>query len=326
MSQKKKSLPVSAHFDIKQLSNGVYTAIAKESGAAFSNSGIINLGDLTLVFDSSETPKAADDLRRIAEVLTGHQTSFVINSHHHADHWFGNQVFAEQATIIATHNTRDLMLFYIENFKTLKIDPSDVEADLQENQKRLAAEEDPFQQAAIEKVISRLKFSLETLPILDLKLPNQTFEDKIVFYGNQRSAQLLALGEGHTRGDCFLVLPEEKIAFLGDLAFFHRQPYLQDCDFLGWKNILEEIQKSEIETFIPGHGPVGQKADLLLLSQYLNALEKLVDQVQSVNGTLDDALAQTMPDPFSQWQRSGRHRFEDNVRFLFQYLSGSENH
>jgi hypothetical protein len=50
----------------------------------------------------------------------------------------------------------------------------------------------------------------------------------------------------------------------------------------------------------------------------------LVDRVQSMSGTLEDALAQPLPEPFTQWQQTSRHRFEDNVRFLFQYLAVSE--
>jgi cyclase len=313
-------LPSSEHFEIKKLAEGVYAAIAKEFGAAFSNSGIIDLGDLTLVFDTFETPKAADDLRAAAESLTGRLPAYVINSHNHADHWFGNQAFSAQASIISTHKTRDLMPVYLEELKTLKQNPSELSASLEENLRLLEGETDPKKRAPIEGYVARLRHSLETLPILELKLPNQTFESKMVFYGSRRSADLLALGNGHTCGDCFLALPEEKIAFLGDLAFFKRQPYMEDCDFTAWKNILEEISQSKLETFVPGHGPIGKKADLLLLLQYLNALEDLIRQVKQAGGSLEDALIAPLPEPFVEWQHTGQHRFEDNVRFLFQNL------
>jgi glyoxylase-like metal-dependent hydrolase (beta-lactamase superfamily II) len=311
-------IPSSEHFEIQKLAQGIYAAIAREFGAAFSNSGIIDLGDLTLVFDTFETPKAAEDLQAAAESLTGRPPTYVINSHHHADHWFGNQVFSGHATIISTHKTRDLMPVCLEELKSLKQNPSELNASLQENLQLLKAEKDPKKRSAIEGYVARLKHSLESLPTLELKLPNQTFESKVVFYGSQRSADLLALGNGHTSGDCFLALPEEKIAFLGDLAFFKRQPYLEDCDFTAWKNILEEIRQSKLETFIPGHGPVGKKTDLLLLLQYLNALEDLVVQVKQAGGSPEDALDIPLPEPFVEWQHTGQHRFEDNVRFLFQ--------
>lgn len=318
MGHTTQPIPTSEHFEIQELAQGIYAAIAREFGAAFSNSGIIDLGDLTLVFDSFETPKAAEDLKAAAKSLTGRPPAYVVNSHHHADHWFGNQVFAGHATIISTHKTRDLMPICLEELKTLKQNPSELSASIEENLQLLEAENNPKKRTAIEGHVARLRHSLESLPTLNLKLPNQTFESKIVFYGSQRSADLLALGNGHTSGDCFLVLPEEKIAFLGDLAFFRRQPYLEDCDFTAWKNILEEISQSKLKTFIPGHGPVGKKTDLLLLLQYLNALEELVVQVKQAGGSLEDALEISLPEPFVEWQHTGQHRFEENVRFLFQ--------
>jgi cyclase len=313
--------PSSDHFEIQKLAEGVYAAIAKEFGAAFSNSGIIDLGGLTLVFDTFETPKAAEDLRAAAETLTGRAVDYVINSHNHADHWFGNQAFCGQSTIISTHKTRDLMPSYLEDLKALKQNPSELSASLQENLRLLDTEKDPKKRAAIEGYVARLQHSLESLPTLELILPNQTFGSKVVFYGTQRSAELLALGNGHTSGDCFLALPEENIAFLGDLAFFKRQPYMEDCDFAAWKNVLEEISQSNLEIFVPGHGPVGKKADLLLLLQYLNALEDLIKQIKLAGGTAQDALTMPLPEPFDEWRHIGQHRFKDNVRFLFQHLS-----
>jgi cyclase len=314
-------VPSSEHFEIQKLAKGIYAAIAKEFGAAFSNSGIIDLGGLTLVFDTFETPKAAEDLRDAALSLTGRLPDYVINSHNHADHWFGNQAFAGKSTIISTHKTRDLMPVYLEDLKTLKQNPSDLNASLNENLRLLETEKDPLKRAAIAGYVARLKYSIESLPVLELILPNQTFGSKIVFYGAERSAELLALGNGHTCGDCFLALPEENIAFLGDLAFFKRQPYMEDCDFAAWKNILDEISQSKLETFVPGHGPVGKKADLLLLLQYLNALEDLIKQTKLAGGSVENALSMPLPEPFGAWQHIGQHRFEDNVRFLFQHLS-----
>jgi len=321
MAQADLRMPSSEHFKIHELATGVYAAIASQFGAAFSNSGIIDLGDLTLIFDTFETPKAAEDLKAAAGFLTGRPPAYVINSHNHADHWFGNQAFAGQATIISTDKTRDLMPVYLEELKTLKLNPSELSASLQENLRLLDVETDPKKRAAIEAYVARLKHSLESLPILELILPNQTFGNKVIFYGTNRSAELLALGNGHTCGDCFLALPDERIAFLGDLAFFERQPYMEDCDFAAWKNILEEISQSKLETFVPGHGPVGNKNDLRLLLQYLNVLEDLIKSVKQTGGSVEDALRISLPDPFVEWQHTGQHRFEDNIRFLFQHLS-----
>jgi len=60
----------SEHFTLHLVTEGVYAAIATEGGAGFSNAGIINLGDQTLVFDAFENPQAAEDLLRACLQLT----------------------------------------------------------------------------------------------------------------------------------------------------------------------------------------------------------------------------------------------------------------
>ena len=95
----------SEHFDIESLAEGVYAAMASPSGAAYSNAGIIDLGDSTLVFDTFDAPQAGEDLKHAADALTGRPATYVINSHFHADHWLGNQAFDPQTPIIATHRT-----------------------------------------------------------------------------------------------------------------------------------------------------------------------------------------------------------------------------
>ena len=49
----------SIHFTLHELADGVYAVVANPHGAAFSNSGIIDLGDQVLVLDAMDTPTAA---------------------------------------------------------------------------------------------------------------------------------------------------------------------------------------------------------------------------------------------------------------------------
>jgi hypothetical protein len=48
------------HFTLHQLADGIYAAVATELGAAFSNAGLIDLGEQTLVFDAFENPQPAE--------------------------------------------------------------------------------------------------------------------------------------------------------------------------------------------------------------------------------------------------------------------------
>jgi hypothetical protein len=71
MSPSASTLPRSEHFELQELAAGVYAAIATPDGAAYSNAGIVDLGDQTLIFDTFDTVLAAQDLRTAAKSLTG---------------------------------------------------------------------------------------------------------------------------------------------------------------------------------------------------------------------------------------------------------------
>ena len=130
------------YFDLFSLAEGVYAGVGKVNSPAFSNAGIIDTGDHTLIFDTFNIVEAAYDLRRAAENLTGRQADFVIISHSHSDHWGGNQVFADHANILTTPTTSEALAEWVEEFKEIKRDPREYEASIREIEKKLTQAKD----------------------------------------------------------------------------------------------------------------------------------------------------------------------------------------
>ena len=87
------TLPSSAYFTLRQITSGVYAAIAKEGSPAYSNTGVVDTGDHVLVFDTFNTFHAAVDLYRDIDIITKRLVNYVVISHWHPDNWMGNQVF-----------------------------------------------------------------------------------------------------------------------------------------------------------------------------------------------------------------------------------------
>lgn len=95
------SIPESKHFYLEIIKGGVFGAIARCEGGAFSNAGIIDLGGQTLIFDTFETPIAVEDLRVAGNWVTSNPITWIVNIHAQSDHWFGNQVFNGNVIIIS---------------------------------------------------------------------------------------------------------------------------------------------------------------------------------------------------------------------------------
>lgn len=309
----------SEHFTLHPLETGVYAAIAIEGGAGGSNTGLIDLGDRTLVFDAFATPQAGRDLLEACLQLTGRKPAQVVVSHFHADHWGGLQAFAG-SPIQSTHATREWMVPEIEEMLVEKRDPSRLEKQLEETNTRLVSESDQAKRHSLQRDIAHLRHNLEALPFLEPSLPDQTFDGKIVYHGSQRSVELVATGKGHTQSDCVLLLPQDSVAFIGDLGFFQTQPFMASCSPADWLSLLDEMNDWEIETFVPGHGPLGGKADLVQEAAYIRALEDMVGGVVQAGGSLEEALRISLPEPFRAWQAVGS-RFDVNVRASFERWS-----
>ena len=51
---------------------------------------------------------------------------------------------------------------------------------------------------------------------------------------------------------------------------------------------LEEMEQSEIETFVPGHGPIGRKSELAKLRGYITFLDQSVARAVREGGTIEN--------------------------------------
>ena len=86
------SIPESKHLYLEIIKGGLFGAIASCGGDAFCDSGIIDFGGQSLIFDTFETPIEVEDLRVASNFQTRNPITRIVNSHAHADNWFGNQV------------------------------------------------------------------------------------------------------------------------------------------------------------------------------------------------------------------------------------------
>lgn len=313
-----KQDPFSTFFAIEELASGIYVALGRPDGVVYSNTGIIDLGGRTLVFDAFNSPQAGEELAAAALSLTGRRHTWLVNSHMHLDHWAGNQAFVEDATIIATARTRESMPESSAHLRQYQDDPSRLEKEIQAEADSVAKETDPLQKKGREISLSRRRHLHAVLPNLRLTLPDLTFEEELVFHGTRRSVRLVEHAPGHTPSDTYLVLLDEGIVFTGDLAFFAEQPYMGSCDPEGWLAWHDEADMLDAEIFVPGHGPLGTKEDLSLQRRYIVALTQMIDGVIAGKGRVEDALAESLPPPFDVWIVEGRGRFEINVRTLFE--------
>ena len=195
----------------------MYAAIHIDGGMAIGNAGIVDLGDRTLIYDTFSTPQAVEDLRIAAETLTGRPINAVINSHWHHDHTWGNQVFEANTEIISTAETLRLFItsrergVYDNSYFTV------AETNLKTTLTQFQAAEKESQRRQLALWIDYYQSIIKAKTILEVRAPNLTFAEHLAFHGTERSVELIAFVGGHSESDVVLFLPQEGIAFMGDL-------------------------------------------------------------------------------------------------------------
>ncbi len=84
-------------------------------------------------------------------------------------------------------------------------------------------------------------------------------------------------GIAHTKTDIMIEVAENSVIFLGDNVLSLRIPRTSDGTFAGNIATINTILESRIKTYVPGHGPTGDKA---MVEEYLNYLAQVYKAAQ----------------------------------------------
>jgi cyclase len=288
----------SKHFTIEKLSDGVYAAIHKTGGYAICNSGIIDLGNETLVFDCFISPKAAEDLKKAAEELTGNEVKYVVNSHFHNDHVRGNQVFVD-AQIISTQRTAEL----IEEItpEELEWEAKVIDDRIETTTQKLAEKTDSFKLEELKMWMGYYQAIKESQGNYKITLPNTFMEDTLVIKGTEREAVLFTKGKGHTESDIVLWLPDDKILFATDLLFVDCHPWLGDGFPEEWIAYLKDLKRLKAKFIVPGHGELASEEDIDEIIHYIITINNIVDNAIANNLTEEQLKETRVPEEFEDW-------------------------
>ncbi|MFJ7887330.1 MBL fold metallo-hydrolase [Lysinibacillus xylanilyticus] len=299
----------SKHFKLEKISNSSFAAISKVGGGAVANAGFVDLGDKVIVFDTFNTQQASEDLKLVAEKITNRPVSWVVNSHWHGDHIRGNQTFKDTIIISSEITYSKIRDIHPSRFSKQKNDIQGLKDYIQSLKEQLHQTNDP----TIQYQINSLNELKESIPTLELVLPNQTFNNEITLQGTKLSAKLFTIGGGHSYCDAMLYIPDEKVIFMGDLLFVNCHPtFFEESDPVKWSSILKKVERLEIDVSVPGHGPTGTKEDI---SKIINYISELTSIAEKSNQNEDIEI----PEIYKDW--SSPEIYQQNIERLRALLT-----
>ncbi|HYL35020.1 MAG TPA: MBL fold metallo-hydrolase [Bryobacteraceae bacterium] len=106
-------------------------------------------------------------------------------------------------------------------------------------------------------------------------LPQVTFADEAQVFLGGKEVQARHLGRGHTNGDSVIYFPSERVLHTGDLFVNGQAPFIDYSahgSIVEWDQTIQKALQYDVDTVIPGHGPVAKKAELAKWRQTLVTL------------------------------------------------------
>ncbi len=298
-------------FTLFKLSSNCYAAIEKKGARTGSNAGFVDLGDKVIVFDTFMNINAAKDLLECIKKVTNKDPCFVVNSHYHLDHYGGNEIL--NSPIIATRFIREKIV--TEAPQTVKRILDIEEKDIKAKEEALKIETDKNKILDIENELLFLKVIREN-PIT-VTPPSILMEDTLTFHEPEIEAKLKLVSNAHTQEDLLLIVPDEKIVFMGDLVFSREDPWLGNGDPFNLMNVLDKILEQDFEYFVPGHGPLATREELKLQNQYTNEIINLVKLKMEKGEDIKEVKKSELSEVFHDWESPC---FSWNIEFLSNYL------
>ncbi|MHA1954733.1 MAG: MBL fold metallo-hydrolase [Candidatus Heimdallarchaeaceae archaeon] len=225
----------------EKVSDSVWAHI---EGETFGHVAFVKLVDSLVFIDSGYYPNIIKEARKQAEEITGLTVKQLIITHHHGDHVLGNQFF-DDCEIISSIPTFEILKAYWTE----------------------------------EKIESLRQREPESFGDLRFVFPNKTFEGEYIIHDENLTLKIIQTN-GHTRGSCYIFIPEEEVIIAGDLLFANEIPYFGDdtTDPYKWVGSYKQMIANSPKVIIPGHGPI---SDIEEIRRQLDYMEKNVKWMEN---------------------------------------------
>jgi len=122
-------------------------------------------------------------------------------------------------------------------------------------------------------------------------LPNEIFDSRMSVFSEKFRIDLLYFGPAHTDGDIVILVPDDKIAIVGDLFFKGQDPLIhmnKNGNSFGLVNVLGRIAELDAQTFLSGHTEPVAKAEVEELRRSIIEKQNRVKAMVEEDKTLDE--------------------------------------
>jgi len=253
-----------------------------------SNSAFLITDEGVLVVDTRQHPHDGQDLLERIRKITDKPIKWVVNTHFHGDHTYGNSVFkALGANIVAHEDTARIMAQVADKefarrqpfFKARQYDPGEVK----------------------------------------LTLPNLTFSNDLTIHLGRREVILAYRGPGQNPGDTFVFFPHARAVFTS--GAFGKQS-MPNMNFTpspeNWVKLLTDVMKMDVDVVMPPHGDIATRADVADLATFISYEYATVKKAVADGVPLDTAINTLDFSAYKDWHNYTRRG--NDIKGLYELI------
>jgi len=136
-------------------------------------------------------------------------------------------------------------------------------------------------------------------------VPELTFERRMSIELGGKTVELIYPGRSHSDNLIALHFPAERALFAVDFISVRRLPYqnLSDAWFPDWIEAIKAVEALDFDILVPGHGPIGTKADASDHRRYLEELHDAVLEAARAGQSLAEMQAAITLDKYRDWDQ-----------------------
>lgn len=134
-------------------------------------------------------------------------------------------------------------------------------------------------------------------------IPQITFSDTMTVELGGKTVELSHVGRNHSNNSVVMRFPDERALFAVDFIPVKAVAFrnLPDAYIPDWMESLKRVEAMDFDILVPGHGPIGSKADVRAFRGYMEDLYAAVLEQASAGKSLEEMQQTIRLDKYKEW-------------------------